>query len=51
MEKHIRLSDDELGGLLELHPNDLQLKHQSIYDRLQSLAGNKGARHEDRFAT
>ncbi len=51
MEKHIRLSDDELGGLLELHPNVFRLKHQSIYDRLQSLAGNKGARHEDRFAT
>jgi hypothetical protein len=51
MEKHIRLSDDELGGLLELKLNQSEVPYQSVYDRLQSLAGNKGARHEDRFAT
>ncbi len=50
-EKHIQLSDDELGGLLELSKKQFRENYQSVYDRLQSLAGNKGARHEDRFAT
>lgn len=51
MEKHIRLSDDELRGLLELNIRGPQVPHQYIYDRLQSLASNKRVVHEDRFAT